>query len=120
MKNKESRNGGSGGPILNVGSSNIRWADDAEAPPIEHVRVNHGCIDVTVTEQLLDRPDVVTALQKMSRETVTKRMAGRVFRDSGLLRRASHRFLDDRLIDVAAAPWSFHYSTKLSVGNTTE
>jgi hypothetical protein len=41
------------------------------------VRVDHRRADVVVAEQLLDRPDVGSALKKMSCEAVPKRMAAR-------------------------------------------
>ena len=49
---------------------------------VEHMRVNHGRRHVAMTEQFLDRPNVVPAFQEMRGEAVTKRMARGWTRDA--------------------------------------
>ena len=43
----------------------IEWTLHAETRPVEHVRVNHGCRNVFVTEQFLHYSDVVTSRERM-------------------------------------------------------
>ena len=46
----------------------IEWTPDTPSALIEHVCVNHRGADVPVSEQFLDRADVIAGLEKMSRE----------------------------------------------------
>jgi hypothetical protein len=38
----------------------IQWAADSEAASVEHVRVNHGGLDVFVAQEFLDGADVIS------------------------------------------------------------
>jgi hypothetical protein len=51
----------------------IERTTDAPAALIEHVRVDHRGADVAVSEQFLDRADVIASFKKMGRERMTKR-----------------------------------------------
>jgi hypothetical protein len=66
----------------------IHRALDPGRPAVEDVRVDHDGAHVAVTEQLLDRPDVVAVFKQVGRERVAERVAGGAFWD-GLLWRAS-------------------------------
>ena len=46
----------------------IERALDPETAAVQDMRVDHRRLDAAVAQQLLDRPDVVTACQKMRRE----------------------------------------------------
>ena len=48
----------------------------APAASLEHVRVNHRRADVAVPEKLLDRADVVAALQQVRRARMPEAVAG--------------------------------------------
>jgi hypothetical protein len=63
----------------------VEWAANAAAPDLEDVGVDHRCADVAVTEQLLDRPDVVPSLQEVGRERMTQAVRRRRLVDSSPL-----------------------------------
>ena len=54
--------------ILKMDSGNIGWADDAQAAPVEDMRVPLGRSDVAMPEQFLNRADIIAAFQKVSGE----------------------------------------------------
>jgi len=62
--------------------------------------VNHGCLDILVPQQFLDRSDVVTAFKQMGSEGMPEGVAGRLLYQTGPHHRRTHRFLHKRLIDV--------------------
>ncbi len=47
------------------------------------MRIDHGRLYAAVAQDLLDRPDVVAALQKVGREGVAQGVAGGVLEDAG-------------------------------------
>jgi hypothetical protein len=49
----------------------------ASAGAVENVRVNHGRFDVRVTQELLDRPDIIAIFDQVGRERVPKWMTTR-------------------------------------------
>ncbi len=53
------------------------------------MRVDHRRRHIAVTEQLLDRPDVVTALEQVRRKRVAERVAAHALVDSRLVRGTS-------------------------------
>src|SRR5437867_4183882 len=55
----------------------VDGARHTAATALEHVRVDHGRADVAMTEQLLDRPDVVTVLEQVGRERVSEKCGTR-------------------------------------------
>src|SRR5437867_7375874 len=66
-------------------------ADHAAAAAIEDVRVDHRRPHVAVTEEFLNRTDIVTVLEQMSREGVGVASRGRE-RSDGSRRRTLPRF----------------------------
>lgn len=64
------------------------------------VRVDHRRLHIRVTQQLLDRADVVPILQQVRRETVPKRVAGHALGQLRLLSRLLDRGLDRRFKHV--------------------
>ena len=68
------------------------------------VGVDHGGLDIFVTEQLLDRPDVVAVLQEVGRKGMPERVAGGLLRNTCPQLREPHRPLQDRLVEVMPAP----------------
>ena len=62
-----------------LGSLNVVGGTaDAASAAVQHMCVNHGRADVPVTEEFLDRADVVSAFEKMRRETVAESAESRV------------------------------------------
>jgi len=55
----------------------------AASAAVEDVGVNHCGTDVPMTQQFLDRPDVVTVLEQVGGERVTECVAGDVLLDVG-------------------------------------
>ena len=45
-------------------------APEPQTAPVEHVGVDHGRLDVFLTEQLLNRPDIISVLQEVGGEGV--------------------------------------------------
>ena len=79
-------------------------ADDPFASAhIEHVGIDHGGLDVLVTEQFLDGTDVVAGQKEMGREGVPQGMAARVLGDSRISDSLLDSFLNDRFVEVAPA-----------------
>ena len=64
--------------------------------------VDHRGADVLVTEELLDRPDVVAGFQEVRREGVAERVGRDVFGNSGGAGGSADLFLNDRLVKVVA------------------
>ena len=64
------------GPAEN-GSEEIRRAGHASRAPIEHMRVDHRGLHITVAEQLLDRTDVGAPLQEVRCKAMPEGMATR-------------------------------------------
>jgi len=62
----------------------VERAADADSPAIEGVSVDHRGADVAVTQELLDRADVGSKLEKVHRDSVPERVR------RGLLRNAGH------------------------------
>lgn len=58
---------------LHTASSTSAWIErtpHASATALQHVRVDHGCVDVLVSEEFLDRTDIVAILQQVGRKAV--------------------------------------------------
>ncbi len=54
-------------------SESIRWAVDSLPGSVQHMGVDHRRAHIFVTEQLLDRPNIIPVLQEVGRKGVTKR-----------------------------------------------
>jgi hypothetical protein len=84
-------------------SERVERAAHALAAALEDVGVDHRGAHILVAEELLDRADVVTALEQVRGEGVAQRVAGRVLGDAGALDGVLDGALDDRWVDVMAA-----------------
>jgi len=67
------------------------------------VRVDHGRADVLVAQELLDRADVVTALQQVRRERMAQGVGARHFGDPSSANRRAHGALDDSFVQMVTA-----------------
>lgn len=72
----------------------VRRALDATPSAIEDVGIDHGRLETGMTEQLLQRPDIVARLEERRREGVTKTAAGRGLHQTRLPGRILERALD--------------------------
>jgi hypothetical protein len=84
----------------------VEGAADAEAAAIEDVGVDHGGADVGMTEQLLDRADVVAPFEEVRREAVTQGMAAGGFGEACRLCGAADGALQNGFMLMVAAPFS--------------
>ena len=75
---------------------------------VQHMRVDHGRADVRMPEEFLDRPDIVSRFEQVSRERMPQGMAARRLRDSrasnGVLHRPLHHGLVKMMPPVSAGP----------------
>jgi hypothetical protein len=71
--------------------------------------INHGCTDVFVAQQFLNCTNIVSVLQEMSGEAVTKCMTADEFINPGHLRSFLDRFIQTTLMNMMtslyAASW---------------
>lgn len=78
----------------------IRRTPDSEVSSIQHMRINHRGTHVPMTQQLLNCPNVVSALEQMRREGMPKRMTS----DSACNRRSlyclTNGTLDCRIVQM--------------------
>ena len=82
----------------------VEGAADAEAASVEDVGVDHGGGDVGVAEELLDGADVVAALEEVGGEGVADGVAAGAFGEAGGEDGVVDGALEDRLVEVVAAP----------------
>ena len=82
----------------------IRRAAHSAPPTVEDVGVDHRGPQVPVAQELLDGADVVTVLQEMGGEGVPEGVATRRFGDAGPPHRTLHGPLENRFVQVVAAP----------------
>ncbi len=61
--------------------------------------VNHRGTDISVPQELLNRPDVVSVFQQMCGEGMTQRVAARRLSDTCFEGCLPHCSLEDRLVD---------------------
>ena len=47
---------------LRTKSESIRWAVDSPTTAVQNVGIDHGCTDILVPEQFLDRPNIIAVL----------------------------------------------------------
>ena len=59
----------------------VQRAPHATTTQRADVSMNHGCRDIGMPEQFLDRSNVLSGFEQMSRETVPKGMAREIFGD---------------------------------------
>ena len=73
--------------ILEETSQVIQWGNCTMRTAIDNMRVNHRCLDVRVTKQLLNGADVGAGLQKVRCERMPKCVASDVLIDACFLPR---------------------------------
>src|SRR3990172_1845538 len=85
-------------------SKDVHRTSYAATAAVEDVGVNHRGTDVPVTQQFLDRPDVVSVLEQVGGERVTERVAGDVLFDAGQSRRIFDGALKDGFVQMMSTP----------------
>ena len=100
-----------GTPASNPQYSLLRHVDvdggaHREGAGVEDMRVNHRRLQVLMTEQGLNRADVMPAFQEMGGEGVPEGVGGDAFPDAGKLHGRSDGALDSMGTEVMAA----HYA----------
>ena len=80
----------------------IQRAAHGQAAAIEDVSVDHGRLDVFVTQQFLDGADVVVIFQQMRGKGVAEGMGRDPFGDASLLGSFLDAFLHSILVEVMA------------------
>jgi hypothetical protein len=81
-------------------ASAVQRRFDGKSAALEDVGVDHGGFDVFVSEEFLNRSDVVTVLKEMSGETVAKGVRGNPFLNSGESGGFFDGFLKGGFVDV--------------------
>ena len=71
------------------------------------MRINHGGSDVTVTQQFLNRADIIVGLQQVTGKTVPKSMGGCAFRDFSPPYCPFNCFLDMGFMEIRASVFIF-------------
>jgi hypothetical protein len=78
----------------------VRGAADRPRPPVENMRVDHGCADIVVAQELLDRSDVVPIVQQMGGEGVAEGVAAHALGDTRAEGGDPDRALQDRFVQM--------------------
>ena len=78
----------------------IGRATDTSPSPVEDVGVDHRRADVLVSEQFLNRPDIIPVFQEMGSERMPEGVAGDRLRDPRLLAGIFDGPLDDGVVEV--------------------
>ena len=63
----------------------IERTADAASTTLQHMGIQHRCADIFVSEQFLDRADVIAIFQEMGRKTMAERMTTAAFLNAGAL-----------------------------------
>jgi hypothetical protein len=58
-----------------LGAWEIERTADAASTPLQHMGIAHRCTDIFVSEQFLDRADVIPIFQEMGRKTMSERIS---------------------------------------------
>ena len=87
-------------------SQDVHRTSYATPAAVEDVGVNHCGTDVPMTQQFLDRPDVVSVLEQVGGERVAECVACDMFLDAGQRRRFFDGALKDRFVQMVQAPKS--------------
>ncbi len=90
-------------PLGPSASKSVGGTPHATTPAIEYVRVNHGRPNIRVTQQLLDRPNIVAIRQQMGGERMTQRMAPSPFLDLSRIHGLLHRPLHHGLMEMVSS-----------------
>jgi hypothetical protein len=83
-------------------SQPVHRAPDAEPPAVEDVGIDHRRGHIPMSQQLLDRTDIVAVLEQMGGERVPQAVAGDPLRETGIRRGQLDGALDDGLVQVVA------------------
>lgn len=87
-------------PAVRAGSKLVERAPDTSTALVEDVGIDHGRAHVAMSEQLLDRADVVLSVEQMCREAVPERMTGSWTRNASRPGRVLHRPLENGFVQV--------------------
>ena len=71
--------------VRDVTSLVIKRASHSQYVFYGHMCINHGGLEITVSEQLLDCPDIIAIFQQMCGKTMSQRVNIHLFRYSRLL-----------------------------------
>ena len=83
----------------------IEWATYGQTAPIQDVSVDHGRLDVFVTQQFLDGAEVVVIFQQVRGKGVAEGMGRDPFGDASLPGSFLDGFLHSILVAVMATNW---------------
>src|SRR5208337_1698799 len=81
----------------------VRGTANASAAAVQDVRVDHGRTNVLVSQEFLDRANVVAGGQEVCGKGMPKRVACRAFRESRRGYSSCYRFLDQGFVDGMTA-----------------
>jgi hypothetical protein len=81
----------------------LQGAADSQATPVEDVGVDHGCLDVFVTQKLLDGANIVMRFQEVGGKAVTQSVGSDELDDTRQASRPFDRLLQAALVQVMAA-----------------
>lgn len=81
----------------------IERAPDGESALRENVGIDHCCPDVAVTQEFLDRADIIAHFQQSGCERVPERMAASVLCDPRAQDSGFHCTLEHAFVDMMAA-----------------
>ena len=87
-------------------SQQVSRAGHAKGAAIEHVRIDHGGLEIGVAQELLDRANVLAPLQQMGGKRMPQAVAGGWFADACGQHSASNSLLDEAGIQMMAALFS--------------
>ena len=80
----------------------IQWTANTEKVFAGDMGIDHGCLDVVTTEQLLNRSDVVPIFQQVRCKTVSESMHCCSFRYPRPLNRMLEGLLENRRVEEMA------------------
>jgi hypothetical protein len=86
----------------------VEGAADSFAATVQDMTVDLGCRHVAVTEEFLDRADIVAVLEEVRGEAVSQAVAGGGFDDAGLKTGFTDRALKNRLMEMVSSTLSGH------------
>jgi len=95
------------GPPVPEGQS-VYGASDPPPAAVQNVGVNHGRTDIGVSEQLLNRADIVAIFQQMGGKGMAHGVRAGWLRDAGLEPCIFDGLLENRLVEVVPPPLSRH------------
>ena len=84
----------------------IERAAYATSAPLQDVRIDHCCRDIGMTQQLLNRANVGSAIEQMRGEAVPQRVATRLLGNLRPEHRIAHDFLYGRFMNVMPPQFS--------------